>query len=108
MLRNKTAGYKVGQRSADLQKYKEFIDEEYEVVDYKDGEGIESGCVVWNLKTPKGQLFACRPRGTREDRIDQFINGKDYIGKMLTVRYQELTDDGVPRFPIGIAFRDYE
>ena len=108
MLRNKTAGYKIGQRSADLQKYKEFIDEEYEVVDYKDGEGIESGCVIWHLKTPKGQVFACRPKGTREERIDQFINGKNYIGKKLTVRYQELTDDGVPRFPIGIAFRDYE
>jgi ATP-dependent DNA ligase len=108
MLRNKTAPYKIGQRSADLQKYKEFIDEEYEVVDYKDGEGIESGCVVWQLKTPKGQVFACRPRGTREERMDQFINGGDYVGKMLTVRYQELTDDGVPRFPIGIAFRDYE
>jgi hypothetical protein len=26
----------------------------------------------------------------------------------LTVRYQELTDDGVPRFPVGIAIRDYE
>jgi ATP-dependent DNA ligase len=108
MLRNKTAGYKIGQRSADLQKYKEFIDEEYEVVDYKDGEGVESGCVIWHLKTPKGQVFACRPRGTREERMDQFIHGHDYVGKMLTVRYQELTDDGVPRFPIGIAFRDYE
>ena len=30
-------------------------------------------------------------------------NGDECIGKMLTVRYQELTDDGVPRFPVGIA-----
>jgi hypothetical protein len=27
---------------------------------------------------------------------------------MLTVRYQELTHDGIPRFPVGITIRDYE
>jgi hypothetical protein len=27
---------------------------------------------------------------------------------MLTVRYQELTDDGIPRFPVGLEIRDYE
>jgi hypothetical protein len=32
----------------------------------------------------------------------------DYIGKDLTVQFFELTDDGVPRFPVGIAVRDYE
>ena len=36
-----------------------------------------------------------------------FQNGDDYVGKLLTVRYQELTDEGVPRFS-GIAIRDYE
>jgi len=37
-----------------------------------------------------------------------FQNGSNYIGQQLTVRYQELTDDGVPRFPVGIAIRNYE
>ena len=37
-----------------------------------------------------------------------FEKGKSYIGKMLTVKYQELTDDGKPRFPVGINIRDYE
>jgi DNA ligase-1 len=32
----------------------------------------------------------------------------ELIGKRLTVRYQELTDGGVPRFPVGVAVRDYE
>jgi hypothetical protein len=26
----------------------------------------------------------------------------------LTVRYFELTNDGIPRFPVGVAIRDYE
>ena len=34
--------------------------------------------------------------------------GEDYVGKMLTVRYQERTDEGLLRFPVGIAIRDYE
>jgi DNA polymerase/3'-5' exonuclease PolX len=107
MVRNKMGLYK-NARSADLQKYKEFFDDDYEVVDYKEGEGQEEGCVLWICKTPEGKIFSCRPRGTREDRIELFKNGGKYIGKKLTVRFQELTDEKVPRFPVGITFRDYE
>jgi len=107
MLRNKNGLYK-NARSIDLQKYKEFFDDEYEVVDYKEGEGQEEGCVVWVCKTPEGKIFNCRPRGSREDRMELFKDGKKYVGKNLTVRFQELTDEKVPRFPVGISFRDYE
>ena len=107
MLRNKGGLYK-NARSVDLQKYKEFFDDEYEVINYKEGEGQEAGCVLWVCKTAEGKIFNCRPRGTREDRAELYINGSNYIGKKLTVRFQELTDDKVPRFPVGIAFRDYE
>jgi len=107
MLRNKLGLYK-NARSVDLQKYKEFFDDEYEVVNYKEGEGQEAGCVLWVCKTAEGKIFNCRPRGTREDRAELYINGSNYIGKKLTVRFQELTDDKVPRFPVGISFRDYE
>jgi len=107
MLRNKTGRYK-NARSVDLQKYKEFIDDEYEVTSFKEGEGLETGCVLWVCKTAEGKVFNCRPRGTREDRAELYKNGSNYVGKMLTVRFQELTDDKVPRFPVGISFRDYE
>ena len=78
------------------------------MVDYKEGEGQEAGCVIWVCKTDEGKVFHCRPRGTREDRALQFQHGADFVGKKLTVRYQELTDTKLPRFPVGIAFRDYE
>lgn len=107
MLRNKTGLYK-NSRSVDLQKYKVFFDSEFKIVAYKEGEGLEAGCVIWVCEAENGQQFACRPRGTREERIEQCLNGKKYIGKMLTVRYQEMTDSNVPRFPVGIAIRDYE
>jgi ATP-dependent DNA ligase len=107
MLRNPAGVYK-NVRSVDLLKYKEFFDDEYEVVGFKEGEGAEKGCVLWTCKTENGATFHCRPRGTREDRTELYQKGASYIGKKLTVRFQELTDDGIPRFPVGIAFRDYE
>jgi DNA ligase-1 len=108
MVRNLTGAYAIGKRSANLQKVKTFLDGEYEIVGFTQGTGDETGCVIWICKTKDGQEFRVRPRGTREERQEYFKNGKDYIGKMLTVRYQELTDDGIPRFPVGIAIRDYE
>ena len=108
ILRNKAGLYKVGHRSCDLQKYKEFEDAEYVVSGFKEGDGVEKGCVIWECKTAAGQMFAVRPRGTHEQRTEDFKNAAKYMGKKLTVRYQELTTDGIPRFPVGIAFRDYE
>jgi len=108
MVRNLTGAYAIGKRSANLQKVKTFLDGEYPIIGFTDGTGGETGCVIWECQTPDGQTFRVRPRGTQEDRKVLFQNGSDYIGQQLTVRYQELTDDGVPRFPVGIAIRNYE
>jgi DNA ligase-1 len=107
MLRTIGGDYKQS-RSVHLLKYKEFIDDEYDVIGAEQGQGLEEGCVIWVCQTEDGKRFHCRPRGSREDRMEQFQNSDAYIGKKLTVRMQELTDDGIPRFPVGIAFRDYE
>ena len=107
MLRNPNGHYK-NSRSVDLLKYKEFMDDEYTVVGFREGDGLEKGCVIWICQTEEGKTFHCRPRGTHEDRAIFFQNGEHYIGKKLTVRFQELTssDEKVPRFPVGICFRD--
>ena len=108
MVRNLTGAYAIGKRSANLQKVKTFLDGEYPIVGFTQGTGGETGCVIWECSTSDGQTFRVRPRGTQEDRKVLFQNGSNYIGQQLTVRYQELTDDGVPRFPVGIAIRNYE
>ena len=121
MLRNKAGPYKVGFRSKDLQKYKEFQDDEFTVIGFTEGDGIEKGCVIWICETKKGDSFSVRPRGTHEERRELFKTAKSMVGKKLTVRFQELTEEsssnsaaashttgGIPRFPVGIAFRDYE
>jgi DNA ligase-1 len=107
MLRNKEGKYKQS-RSSDLQKFKEFFDQEYEIVNFTCGEGLEEGCVIWICKNEEGGVFNVRPRGSREERQVFYDEGSSYVGKMLTVRYQEKTDGGMPRFPVGITIRDYE
>ena len=108
MVRNQASAYKYKHRSYDLQKVKRFVDDEFEIIGGKDGSGRESGLVVYRCTTSDGLEFDVRPRGTHEERAEIFKNLNDYIGKYLTVRYQELTDDGRPRFPVGLAVRDYE
>jgi DNA ligase-1 len=108
MVRNKNSLYKYKHRSYDLQKVKRFVDDEYKIIGGKDGSGREAGLIVFKCITSDGLEFDVRPRGTHEERAKIFKNLENYIDKSLTVRYQELTDDGRPRFPVGIAVRDYE
>ena len=109
IIRNKKGKYEENSRSINLQKLKKFIDEEFEIIDYTTPDtGKEVGCVIWVCKTKEGKKFTVRPSGNYQERKILYRNAKKYIGKMLTVRYQELTNGKVPRFPVGIAIRDYE
>jgi len=108
MIRDAKSTYEVGKRSNYLLKYKEFQTEEYEIVGAKTGHGRDANAVVWMCKTQDGQEFTVRPEGTIAQREEHYKNHKNYIGKMLTVRFQNLTALGVPRFPVGVCIRDYE
>jgi DNA ligase-1 len=108
MIRDRNSVYEVGQRSNYLLKHKDFQTEEYEIVGANCGHGRDANAVVWICKTEDGINFNVRPEGTIEDREFKYANKDTFIGKMLTVRFQNLTNYGVPRFPIGIAIRDYE
>ena len=108
IIRNKNGIYKLNHRSPDLQKYKTFLDDEYEIVSYRQGTGTDEGCVIWECVTKDKQIFSVRPRGSVSERQGYFQNGDKWIGSLLTIRYQELTDGGIPRFPVGITIRNYE
>lgn len=90
MFRNANGRY-LAERSADLQKYKPYDDAEFTVVKI----GIEHGRTVVTCKTARGLKFKCPIKGR--------LNLK--TGGLLTVRYQKLTSNGIPRFPRGIAFK---
>lgn len=99
--------YKPG-RNNNLLKVKNFIDEEGIVVDIIPGVGRESELGIIIIKDIRENEFSVRPRGSFEWRREILRNKEEYIGKKYTIRYFELSPYGVPRFPIGIAFRDYE
>lgn len=127
IIRNIDSPYGINTRSYDLQKLKDFHDEEYIIAGHKEGAGRDAGTVIWNVLVPHnpkdnvrlrdnfkagnaigGRYCSVRPRGSVESRKAMFNDAESYYGKLLTVRYQELTDDGIPRFPVGISIRDYE
>lgn len=108
MFRNSGAAYHVGFRSTDLQKFKPFKDAEFNIVGAHEGSGNDAGTVVWECVTKDNRKFSVKPEGDRKTRNWYWKNREKYIGKKLTVRYQELSDDGIPIFPVGVVVRDYE
>ena len=98
--------YKHG-RSKDLLKYKKFKDSEYLVVGHTEGTGAHAGTAIFICQSSEtsDKTFNVVMNGPLEKRRDMLKNVGDYYGKYLTVKYQELSVDGIPRFPIGLGFR---
>jgi len=102
MIRNYNGLYMQKYRSYNLLKYKNFDDAEYKIIDYtyeNDVLGKNDKVIVWICKTREGKTFNVPSKGTREERNKLYEDGKEYIGKMLSVQYFGLTNDGIPRFP---------
>jgi len=108
IIRNVNGMYLFGYNSVDLQKYKDYEDDEFEIVGGKEGKGKEEGAVIFRCKTKDGKEFDVRPCGTLEYRQQMWKDLPKLIGKDLTVRYQEITPDGIPFHLRGLIVRDYE
>ena len=107
IVRQAKAMYEPG-RSMGLQKIKQFDDAEFEVTGVQPGRGRMSDCAIFTCSTTNGVTFTCKMEGALDTLKPYLANPETVIGKMLTVRYQGLTNGGVPRFPIGVSVRDYE
>ena len=101
--------YKPG-RSNNLLKYKEFTDEEAIIIGGKTGTGPEENAVIFFIRDIRGNELYVRPRGSMKQRCIWYEMIDELVEKetKLTIRYQELSEYGVPRFPVGITIRDYE
>jgi DNA ligase-1 len=112
IIRNSQSPYKLKDRSNDLLKYKNFHDTEFEIVGAKaPTNGKEENCIIWELKLPDSELtFSCRPRDTYASRKADWLEYNEhpshFIGLPYTVRFQETYENGIPRFPSGIAIRN--
>lgn len=108
IIRNFNGLYEMGYRSNNLIKLKRFFDEEFPIVDIIEATGRDKGTAIFILKAKNGKEFNARPQGSKALRASYLTNRKELIGKLCTVKYQELSDYGIPRFPSAIAIRDYE
>lgn len=108
VLREENSPYQPGMRNNNWIKVKEYIDAEYPIVGIEEGLRDEDMCFV--CKTPNGYTFKVKPMGPRELKYEYLQNQDKLIGKMLTIKYFEMSGSGtdVPQQPIGIAIRDYE
>lgn len=108
VIRQGSAPYLLGKRSKYALKLKDFQDAEFEITGFTDGRGKEKGLIIFILKTPEGKEFSATPNMPNDERSRMFKHGKDFIGKLATVKFFEMTPDKVPRFGKVIAIRDYE
>lgn len=112
MVRNWDGLYLPGGQgdSSDLLKLKPFEDAEWEIINCVDGRGKEAETIIYVCKTKDGREFSVHPEGSLADRkrlwYEFCVGTYDPVGKMLTVRYQELSEYGVPLFPVGVTVRE--
>lgn len=108
IARNPFSRYVFGERTANLQKFKEFIDSEFQIVGMttdKHGLAVFICCLPGN----KDVTFEVVPLGSDEERLAMAkLGASAFIDKMLTCKYTMLLDSGIPEFAKGIAVRDYE
>lgn len=105
IIRTYQGKYIFGYRSEDLLKVKQFDDAEFTIVGYKSGKGSYENAVCWTCETNTGKQFDVNPKMSIAEKEELLKNADDYIGKVLTVRFFGLSNDGIPRFPVGIKFR---
>jgi len=90
-------------RSKYLLKHKTFMDAEFEIRGVVEGKGKLTGKI--------GKLvfdgFESAVNGDHE-YLEKLFKDGNLVGKKATVKYFELTTDGIPRFPKVVYIRDFE
>ena len=108
MVRFDLGGYDIGHRNNQLQKVKDFVDGEFEVLDIIEGGGRFKSASIFVCRATETQTFTVCPEGDMDYRRDLYNRREEILSttKYLTVRYQELSKDSVPIFPVGVSLRE--
>lgn len=119
MLRFGNQGYEVGKRSRKLLKVKSYKDTEAKVVGYAErspntlverSTGIEKTLAnfVWVCQNPFNPVttFDVTPQGTWEEVDKEWLTREEGVGKILTFKYFELSEDKIPQQPIMLSWRE--
>jgi len=103
ILHRKTAHYVSG-RSHNILKLKPFTDAEATVIGYRPGKGQFTGQIgSLKVRTDQGVIFYVGSGLSHEQR-----RHPPPLHSQITFRYQGLTKNGLPRFPVFLRVRDEE
>ena len=84
------------------------MDEEATIQKVISGKGREAGKALLGVRDIRGNFFFVRPSYPFKEREKWFEDPSLVLNKKMTIVFQELSEDGVPRFPVGKCIRDYE
>lgn len=96
--------YRQGARSPSLLKLKNFSDAEFLCVDVKQ-EKHEDTLGSLKCVTAAGHEFYARPKLSDTERLYLWRHPESVVNHHVTVKYFEITEAGVPRFPVVIKIR---
>jgi len=107
MLRVADAKYEIGKRSAALLKAKEMRQAEYEVVCIVERDRQRGVAASVMCRTAEGKTFKATPEMTERLKRELWQQRHQYDDGdwRASVRFQELTAGGVPRFPVLVGMR---
>ena len=107
IVRNKKGLYKLGKKSNDTFRSKDFKKGLFKIIGANEGKGNEKGTVIWILEclNDKTKSFTAKPTGTKEERMKLYKNKEKYIGKIIHVKYYELDKitGCVSRHPVALT-----
>lgn len=111
VIRNLAAPYEIGKtkeiRSYQIRKRKPYSTAEFAIWDYKEGKGKNKGVITWIMKNAHGKTFNADPNMDLEVRAKLYTEfkknkkkfEKEYKGKLLTVKFFNMSRDGIPTQP---------
>lgn len=105
IVRNAESTYGLNYRSPDLLKFKDRMDDEFEIIDVVEAYN-QMGTFV--CKTKEGGIFEATPSWTTDRKRWLLRNKEKVIGKMLTVEFEKYSKDKVPLKPTGKCTRNKE
>ena len=70
------------------------------------GRGKMSDKAVFVCETESGATFKCKLVGSLDALSEYLVNKDRYIGRLVTVKYQNLSAEGIPRFGVAMRFRE--
>lgn len=111
IIRHGDTGYEDGKRSKSLMKKKDFQDAEFEIVRVIQGKPKFKGkevfeVAIYECRAENEKVFTVTSPGNMQEKHDAWVNRESMVGKFLTVKFFNLTPEGIPFHPVALRLRE--